>query len=163
MAAAPALLIGAAAFQALGAIQRAQSQVANLQSQAAASDYNAQVARVQSERTLQLSSLEQSRLRREQAQFLGRQRAAAAQSGVGLGGSNRDILERSETLAELDALNVAYEGAVRARGYTSQAELDEFQARTFRSQVGPTRRAGFLSAVGGGLSAGYFLRSGRVA
>lgn len=154
MAAAVPWIIGAgAAFQAVGAIQSANAQAAALGSQAASAKYNAGVSLEQAEQALTVNTMEQIRLQREQRQFLGRQRAMAAQAGVGKGGSTKDVLERSETLAELDLLNLAYEGTLRARGYTTQAELDRFNARAYANQIGPTKRAGMLSAVGSGIAA----------
>lgn len=152
--AAPALIMAAAGAQALGTIMQANSQAAMLESQSTAARYNAEVSRQQGTAALQVSTQQQLALRRQQNQQLGRQRAAAAQSGVGLGGSNADLLEQSETLAELDVLNLAYEGALKARGFALQSEMDEFQSRVYQSQVGPTKRAGYLSAIGS-LAGGY--------
>lgn len=158
-AAAVPLIIGASAFQAIGAIQQGQSQSAALQAQAAGSRYNAAVSRDQARQALQVSTAQQLQLRREQRQAAGRQRAAAAQAGIGDGGSVADIMEQSQTLAELDVLNVAYDGMLRARGYTTQADLDEFSARSYQSQAKAARRAGYFGAVGS-LLQGAHLTSG---
>lgn len=142
------VLLAASAASALGAIGQANSQAAMLQSQSAAAQYNARVAEQQAKQAVDVSVVQQLAQRRQARQVLGVQRAAIAQSGVGSGGSNRDVLERSETLAELDALNLAYEGTVKSRGYLAQRDIDEFQSRVYQGQVGPTRRAGYLSAIG---------------
>lgn len=163
MAAAPAIMIAASAASALGAIGQANSQAAMLQSQSATAQYNARIAEQQAKQAVDVSVVQQLAQRRQARQVLGNQRAAIAQSGVGAGGSNRDILERSETLAELDALNLAYEGTVKSRGYLAQRDIDEFQASVYQSQIGPTKRAGALSAIGSiGLGL-YGARNGRVA
>jgi hypothetical protein len=159
MAAAP-FLIAATAVQAIGAISSANAQAGAYNNQAAASRYNAEVSRQQADQALQVSAAQQMQQRRQARQVLGLQRAGAAESGVGMGGSNADLLERSETLAELDALNLAYEGTLRARGYTTQAELDEFQARAFDAQAKSTKRAGYLSAAGSILGGAYTLSGG---
>lgn len=160
-AAVPWLMAAGAAVSAVGAIQSANAQAAALGSQAAAANYNADISDEQAEQSLRVNTMEQLRLQREQRQFMGRQRAAAAQAGVGKGGSTKDILDQSETLAELDRLNLAYEGSLRARGYSTQADLDRFNASAYRGQIGPTRRAGYMSAVGTGLSSAYAFRTGR--
>jgi len=142
------LLIAATAIQAVGAISSANSQAAALTSQAQASDYNAAVSRQQAEQALQVSTAQQLQSRRESRQFLGRQRAAAVQATGGVKGSAGDILEQSETLAELDALNIAYEGSLRSKGYSTQADLDNFYSRAYSSQAKSTRRSGLFSAAG---------------
>lgn len=143
-----ALMIGASLMQAFGAISSANSQAASLNSQAAASRYNAAVARQQGDQALQVSSAQQMQQRRDARQVIGRQRAFAAQSGTGAGGSNADLLEQSETLAELDVLNTAYEGSLKARGFATQADLDDFYARSYQSQAKSVKKAGIFNAAG---------------
>lgn len=154
------LLIASTAVQAIGAISSGNSQSGAYQSQAAASRYNAQVSRDQAEQALGVSSSQQRQLRREARQLAGRQRAAAAQSGVGFGGSNADMLEKTETLSELDVLNVAYEGALRAHGYSTQAQLDEFNAVTYDRQAKGAKRAGYLGAASAIATGGYLASGG---
>lgn len=154
-AAIPWIIGGATAFQALGSIHQANSQAAAYKTQAQASNYNAAVSRLQERQARQVSSAQQMQLRREQRQFFGRQRAMAAQSGVGEGGSNADLMEQSQTLAELDVLNIAYEGELRAKGYATQAELDDFYTNSYRSQAKNVKRAGRIKAVGDILTGGY--------
>jgi hypothetical protein len=154
-AAAVPLIIGATAFKAIGEIHQGQAQSAALQSQAAGSRYNAAVSRDQARQALQVSSAQQMQLRREQRQAAGRQRAAAAQAGIGEGGSARDVLEQSQTLAELDVLNVAYDGMLRARGYSTQSDMDEFSARAYLAQAKNVRKASYLNAIGTVLAGSY--------
>lgn len=153
-----AIMWSAAAFQALGAISSANSQASALKAQAASANYNAEVSKQQATQALATSTAQQSALRRDQRAQAGRMRAAAAQSGVGFGGSTADIFEQSDTLSELDAMNVAYEGALKARGYNTQAELDSFNARAYSAQVKGVRRAGYMQAAGSLLTAGYMTR-----
>lgn len=148
MAAAPAILLAAGVAQGIGAIMSANSQAAMLESNAAAQRYNAAVSAQQGEQALRVSSAAQITQRRQQRQALGTQRAAIAQSGTGMGGTNDALLQTSENYAELDLLNIAYDGAVRSKGYVAQSDLDEFQSKVYQSQVGPTKRAGYLSALG---------------
>lgn len=143
---------------AVGKLQEASSQSEALKGQAVVSQYNAGVAREQAKSALDVSAANQMRQRREANQVLGRQRAAVAQSGTGFGGSNAQILERSETLAELDALNISYDGMLKSRGYSSQAEIDDFNARAYRSQAKQVKKAGLFGAVGSTGAAAYSMK-----
>lgn len=127
---------------------QASSQKKALRGQAATAEYNAEIAQVNAENALLSSSSNQLQLRREQRQFFGTQRAIAAQSGAGPGGSNRDIIEQSEDVAELDALNLAYEGELKAHGYMTQSDVDSLTARMYQSQVSGVNRAAMYSTIG---------------
>jgi hypothetical protein len=143
---------------AVGAIQQSNAASASAKSQAQANDYNAQVARNQAQQSLQVSAAEQLMLSRRQRQQAGQSRAAVAQSGTGFGGSNADILEQSDTLAELDLLNLAYEGQMRSQGFQAEAGLQTFQAGAARSNAKNARTAGYLGAaraIGGGFTSLY--------
>lgn len=155
MAAPTIFLAAATAMKAIGGIAQANATAAALKQQAQGERYNAEVARQQADQALDVSTAQQIVLQRQARQEAGTRRAAAAQSGVGFGGSTRDILDRSDTLGELDRLNVAYEGALRARGYNTQADLDEFNARAYKAQAKTTKRLGIFGAVGTTLAGGY--------
>lgn len=148
------LLIASTAMQAVGAIQQGNAAADNYRQQAAAADYNAAVSRNQAEAARIASTSEQTAQNRKARQMAGLQRAAAAQSGLGFTGSNLDVIERSETLAELDQLNLAYEGNLRANGFLAQADLDDFSARVSRKNASSAKQAGLFksatSVVGGG-------------
>jgi hypothetical protein len=80
-----------------------------------ASKYNAGLAATQAKEAQMQAAAEEEQQRREARTFMGRQRAAVAQSGVGPG--TTDLLEnQSAVLAELDALNIRYGGNMRGRG-----------------------------------------------
>jgi hypothetical protein len=140
------ITIASAAVGAVGAIQQGNAASASAKSQAHAADYNAAVSRNQAQQSLQVSAAEQLALSRKQRQFFGMQRAAIAQSGTGFGGSNADILEQSGTLAELELLNIAYEGDLRSKGFMAQSTLDTFQAGAARRNASAARTAGYLGA-----------------
>jgi hypothetical protein len=59
--------------------------------------------------------------RRYAKQFAGRQAAAIAQSGTGVGGSNALIIEQDAVLAELDALNIRYSAGMRSAALKAEA------------------------------------------
>jgi len=65
-------------------------------------------------------------IRRAGRQVLGKQRAAFAQSGGGMGGSAADVMRQSGTNAELDALIARYEGDLQRGGYISEGRARRF-------------------------------------
>lgn len=141
-----AFQIASTVFSVIGAINDANSRSDAYESQAAWNQYNATVQRQNADAALQQSASEQARQNRRARQVLGEQRAATAQSGTGFGGSNADLLDQSATLAELDMLNVAYEGQMRARGHEIQAQGEDYSAGVNRSTARNVRRAGIFSA-----------------
>ena len=155
----PELMIVATAMQAVGAIQQGNAAARNANAAAAASDYNAAVSRNQAQAASIASTSQQIAQNRQARQLAGQQRAAVAQSGLGFTGSNRDVIEQSNTLAELDQLNLAYEGALKAGGFMAQAEMDDYGARVQRSNATSARRAGYMGAAtaiaGGAARYGY--------
>lgn len=153
----PATLFLAAAttMQAVGAIRQGNAAAASYKTQQQAAEYNAAVSRNQADLAGKVSSSEQNAQNRKARQVLGLQRAAAAQSGLGFSGTNQDMIERSGTLAELDQLNLAYEGATRARGFMGQADLDEFNARVAGVNARSAKRAGYFGAATAVANAGY--------
>lgn len=60
---------------------------------------------------------------------MGRETAAAAESGGGVQGSTGAVLHQNATNAELDALNVRYSGLLRRNSYDQQADLDVAQGK----------------------------------
>lgn len=144
---APAIPYVLMATQVVGAISQGNAAAARENASAQASLYNAQVSRQQADQALKVSTADQIAQQRKTAQMLGVARASIAQSGLGFTGSNADVLDRSATLSELDQLNIAYEGATRARGYLAQSDLDEFQARIASENATSARRAGLVGAA----------------
>jgi len=69
-----------------------------------------------------------SQLRRN-AVMMGNATAAAVQSGGGVGGSTKGVLDQSQLNANLDALNIKYQGIIRKSTYDEQADMDEAQGR----------------------------------
>lgn len=114
---------------------------------AKAEEYNAAVSRFMGEQALKASTAEQLVLRRNQRQFLGTQRAAVAQAGIGTGGSAADVVAQSTTLAELDAMNLAYEGAARFKAALTQADLDEVNAVSYRYGSTAAQATGRIGAA----------------
>jgi hypothetical protein len=129
-AAAPLISTGASTAIALAQMQNAR----------ATSKFNAELEANQGKEAQMQAARDEEQQRRESAQFLGRQRAALAQSGASAGGTAGLLLDQSAVLAELDALNIRYGGNLRGAGLLYQA--------------GATRRQGRSDAAGYGLLAG---------
>lgn len=127
------LLITATALQVYGQLQQGKA------AQQAA-EFNAQTAERNATNALGISASNQEASGRRSRQIIGNQAAAAAQSGIGMGGSNKDLLEQSQTAAELEALNIAYGGASEATAYRNEAALQRWQGKV-------ARRASYLNAA----------------
>ena len=141
--------LAAAAVSAVSSIQQGNAQAANLKSEAAANTRNADIQRENAARVSREAGVREDNLRRQQAQFFGRQRAGQAESGTGLGtGTNLDVAEQDMNEAELDALTVRYEGASERRAYLSDANALDFQAKVNRSNASSARKSGYLNAFG---------------
>ena len=80
--------------------------------------------------------------RRQATQALAKMQAAQAQSGL-VGGSTADVYRQSAIDAELDALNIRYEGYSRASALKQQAKATKKSATA----------AGILGAIGAGATA----------
>lgn len=145
----PEIMLAMTAFQAIGALSQGNAESASLKSQAAAQEYNAAVQRNNAIRASREASIREDRTRRQAAQFLGRQRAAIAESGTGLGsGSAFDIQEDSEIQAELDALTVRYEGETERESLLQQSTLSTFGAQSSRANARSAKQSGQLKALG---------------
>jgi hypothetical protein len=132
---------------AYGQMTTASATSAQLLMQANAMDYNAEVSRFMGRQALEASMSQQLAQRRGARKVLGRQRAAIAQAGIGTGGSAADVVAESATLAELDAMNIAFEGAARFRAALTQADFDEANALSYRYGASAAKRAGRLGAA----------------
>lgn len=125
--------------------------LADAKATADAAEYNATVARQQADNASAVAGQKEEAQRRAARIFQGQQRAAIAESGAGLGGSNADIERQSEIFQELDALNIRYEGTLQRKGLLDQASLYDIQAENAMT-------AGYIGAAGklfGGLSSSY--------
>jgi hypothetical protein len=131
MLAAP-LMIASTAFSAIGSI--AQGNAANAAAQA-----NANALTQQAEAENRAAGAREEQQRRANRQFLGGQRAALAQAGIGVEGSAYDIARQSSINAELDALNIRYDGQLAAKGLRDQAMMQRFEGKQAKT-------AGFFGA-----------------
>lgn len=155
MAAAPFMLIatiGSAVLGAYSAIQGGRAAEANARAQQQAENYNATIQAQNATVARQQANAREEAQRRKARQFLGEQRAALAQAGIGLEGSAADVYEQSAAEAELDALNIRYEGALDARGLLAQSEMSTYAGRVAGVNATTARRSSYLDAASSLLS-----------
>jgi hypothetical protein len=132
MAAAPFI---AMAISAAAAVYQAEQQAKVANADAEQSELNAIAARQQG------AAAEEAQ-RRRNAQMLGLQRAAAAESGFDPNTGSLAMLQiKSAGETELDALTARYQGTMQGLGLQQQAN-------SLRSQAKNTRTSGYLSAAG---------------
>ena len=138
------LLIGSTAMQAVGSIQKGNAEAASYKAQAQANTYNAEINQQNADRTSREYSIKEDNLRRQQAQFLGRQRAAFSEADIGYGtGSALDTVN-----SNLDALTLRYDGQTKRAAYLDQSNLDTFQSGVDKMNASSARTAGYISALG---------------
>lgn len=143
-----AMLAVATATKAVGSIVQGNAA-------SAASKANARIAEQNAGIAMQQAGAREDQQRRGAAMELGRQAAAFSQSGVDpTSGSAMRVAADSAAQAELDALNLRYEGQMQAFGYTREAALERQRARY-------ARNAGYFAAASsilGGAAQGYGMR-----
>jgi hypothetical protein len=144
----------AVALSAVSAVAGGYAQSKQLKAQAQADQYNALVGRQKSEATLSAANQQEEQQRRVARLASGERRAAIAQSGAGLGGSNADIDRQSEVMAELDSLNIRYSGQLQSTGLLNQSNLDEASARNNKKAAKSAVTMGYVGAATKLLTAG---------
>lgn len=142
-----ALAGAAVGLSAISTIASGYSQSQQYKSQAAAANYNAIVGRQQSEAALSTANQREEQQRRVARLHSGELRAAVAESQTGLGGSNADVTRQSEILAEMDALNIRYEGQVQSTGLLNQSNVDAYQAKTYKKAASNAVTMGYVGAA----------------
>lgn len=86
---------------------------------------------------------------------LGRDTAAAVQSGGGVQGSTGAVLHQSATNSELDALNVRYAGLLRSTSFNTQAGIDRSEGTDAQTGALLTGAAGILKQTYGSQTGTY--------
>lgn len=150
--------VASAVVGAYSSYQQGQQQQAQLDAQAKANEYNAQVQAKQAEAARSQAASREDMLRQQARQVMGKQLAATAQSGVLLNGSASDLFRQSLYDTELDAMNVRYEGEMQATGLLNSSQLSQYEGRASRMAGKNAARSGTLSAVGslvGGVGGAY--------
>lgn len=153
-------VVASTAMSAVGAIQQGAAAAAQGRSQQQAQQYNAIVKQQTATAARQQAGAREEQQRRGARQMMGQQRAALAQAGIGMGGSALDIEEQSAVRAELDALTIAYEGDLQAKGLLAAAQQDLFQGEAALAAGKNAQTASYISAgasiLSGAASYGYY-------
>lgn len=90
----------------------------------------------------------EEQLRREARQQIGAQMAAAGEGAFNATGSAADSVRRSETLSELDALNIRHAAQSEARAYRNEAGAARMRSKLASKMAGRARLSGALRTVG---------------
>lgn len=146
------ITIGSTAISAMGAMAQGNAQAASYKAQAQAANYNATMNRMNADQTSAEYGQKEIALRQQQEQFLGRQRAAIAETGTGPGGSGADVMAEDTQHARLDDLTLRYEGQTRRTAYLNQSNLDKYQGQVAYMNAGEASKAGKIGALGAVLS-----------
>ena len=147
------IMMVATAVTAVGSIAQGNAAAAQQQSAANAANYNAQVNENNAQTALQAASANEDAQRRKSAGDMGRLRAGMAENGIGLdSGTATDLTEQSAMNAEMDALNIRYQGKTQAQAYKSGAALDRMQSEQSMSNASAARTSGYLTAGASALS-----------
>lgn len=144
--------VATAAVGAYSAIQAGKGQEAQYKSAQQAADYNAEMQRQNAAVARQQAGAREEAQRRQARQVLGEQRAALSQAGIGLSGSAADVYGQSAANAELDALNIRYEGELDARGLLAQSQLTSYEGQVSGMNAKSAKRAGYVNAASSLLS-----------
>lgn len=149
----------------LSAYRANQAQQVQAQAAQQANEFNAAVARQRSTEVKQIFGEREDQQRRMARLEAGKRAARAAQSGLGFGGSNADVDEQSEIFAELDALNIRYEGELDSRGLLTQAAMQDYEGSVNYNNRRNLRRGIWgetaTAALGSGMSTYTSLGGGR--
>lgn len=145
MAFAPLILAVASTAMSVSAASEQANQKAEM------SAYNERINRANAAASLEQARADAAQQARQAEKTLGGIRAAYGASGVSLEGSAIDVLSESTTNATLDNLAIKHRGALRAQGYTRQADLDVMAGDNAISEGQSKMASSFIS----GASASY--------
>lgn len=142
-----ALAGAAVAVSAVSTIAGGVAQSRQLKAQSQADQYNALVGRQKADATSAAANQQEEQQRRVARLASGERRAAIAESGAGLGGSNADVDRQSEIMAELDSLNIRYSGQLQSGGLMNQSNLDSASSRANKGAAKSAKTMGYLGAA----------------
>lgn len=155
----------AAAFAFAGEMIQGRQQANEARQEGEVQGYHATIAEQNAAVAGQQSSAEQERVRRESRQVLGEQRAAIGESGTSFTGSNIDLIRQSTAMAELDAMNIQYQGEVERTGFLNERDMRLWNKHAQRQKARTIMRQRWIKAFGaaasayGGAKGGMFLGS----
>jgi hypothetical protein len=142
------LLVASTAISAMGSIAQGKAASASYKAQSQAQTYNSIVDKNNADQVATEYAVKENNLRQQQAGFLGRQRAALAESGIGPGGSAGDVISEDTTRARMDDLTLRYEGQTKRTAYLNNSTLDKYQSKVASMNAGAASQAGYMGALG---------------
>lgn len=149
------LALTGAAVAGAGALVSGINQSASDRQQAAALNRNAALSDQQAQQVYAQGVEREDTQRQQAGQQLGAQRAAVAESGFNpSSGSALDVQQNSVRNAELDALQLRYQGVLQGNSLEDQATQQRYSAQVAGSNARSAITTGVLSAAGTALS-GY--------
>lgn len=140
------LTVASSAMGAMGAIQQGKAAQAQANFDAQMAERNAKISQNQALAEGQATAQRESKQRREARAFMGKQAAAFGSTGTAMSGSALQLTEESATAAELDALNIRYEGTLKQQGLLADAVTQQYQAKGMRVAGENAKKASYLSA-----------------
>jgi hypothetical protein len=139
---------------AIGAVESANASAASSRAQAAAAQTNATIAKQNAHNTLLATDANEEADRRKSAYTLSQQRNSLLSAGIGAEGSAADVYAQSAGNAELDALNIRYQGTQQANNYANQSVMYSAQADAANQSASNAEDAGTIGAATSLLSGG---------
>jgi hypothetical protein len=138
-----------------GAVMQGSQASSQAKTQAAADRYEATLAQQQAKTDLQIGASQEGAQLQRNAQVEGTQQAAIAQSGTGVTSpSAQDVMRQTAINAQLDALNIRYEGQLNAHGEQVYAQEARTSANISDSNASNALMSGYLGAGKALLSTG---------
>lgn len=147
------LAIGAAAVSGVSGLSSGLQTASADNTNAGILDRNATLSDQQAQQVYAENVQRETAQRNQAGQQLGAQRAAVAQSGFNPNtGSALDVQVNSAKNAELDALQLRYQGILQGSSLEDQATQQRYQASVQRSNAKSARTGAFISAAGAALA-----------
>jgi len=133
-------------MSAVSAISQGQQAADQAESAKNAEEYNAAVNRNKATNTRAVYAQKEDAQRRQARLIMGDQRAAGGQSGLGSGGSIADMENQSAVNAELDSLNIRYQGSLESQGLLAQADMNDYQGSVYGQKADNAITSSYLAA-----------------
>jgi hypothetical protein len=128
---------------------------ASAQGQKNAADQNAETMRQEGALASAGANSNYAARLRKNTELMGANAAAAVESGGGVGGSTKGVLDQNAVNMELDALNEKYQGSVRNAMYQRQAGYDSTAGNQAAGATVARGVAGYLSSSYGSSGSGW--------
>lgn len=152
------LLAANAVVNGMNSLNQSNSEIAQWEGRERGQRFNAAVRRSQAQATSASADLREEQQRRGARLALGSTAAMLGQSGTGTGGSNADVQAQNQLFAEMDALNIRYEGQLQRHNLLLEAQGEDAAADVSHDQASRASKAkgwGFFGALLGAGAKGY--------